>query len=256
MTSGSDTPTSDSEEASLPSENETVMLVEAMTATAWRREWGLEDEAVFAYAFQKVEDALEYGHAVANAWQRARDWVGLSGTTLVQNVIGTDARAREQRRAALKLAKRARKAAERRDSVRSGRDFGAKARAMLASGKATNKKPSVVEEKGQSDCKQVFSLFLTRLGVLEWNDVACGAHAHEMRAESLMRRTDDALDNGSMPTLLRAKHTVAELNEWWIQVYPDTPMTSLKEHHVEEFLHSDVSEGRASRAQHALKWIN
>ena len=46
------------------------------------------------------------------------------------------------------------------------------------------------------------------------------------------------------------------MNKWWIQVYPDTPMTALKEHHIEEFLHSDVSEGRTTRAQHALKWIN
>ena len=233
MTSGSDTPTSDSEEASLPSENETVMLVEAMTAAAWRREWGLEDEAIFAYAFQKIDDALEFGHAVANAWQRARDWVGLAGTTLVREVIGTDARAKEQKRAALKLAKRARKAAERKDSNRAGRDFGAKARAMLASGKASDRKPSDAEAKEQSDCKQVFSLFMTRLGVLEWNDAACGAHAHDMRAEALMRGCDTALDQSSMPTLLRAKHTVTELNEWWIQFYPETPMTALKEHHIE-----------------------
>ena len=57
QTSGSGTPGSDSEEASLPSENETVKLVEAMDAAAWRKEWMMEDDAEFAFAFANIEVA-------------------------------------------------------------------------------------------------------------------------------------------------------------------------------------------------------
>ena len=240
---------SESEAESLPSENDAVKMVEAMQVTAWRTTWGLEIDAEFAHAFGGYGAALIYGEAVAKAWQRTSDWISLHGSTLVQDLIPAGDRAKEQKKAAQDLKRKAKIAC-------ANKKYGARAQSLLAKGGASDRKPSEADAKEHSNLTPVFSLFMTRCGIGEWNDAACGPDFAKIRTEFTMRRVEDTVKNNSIPTLIRGRQTIGEFTEWWIEAYPDTEMKSLCEMHVEQWLHSESCAGKTQRAEVAFRWVN